>query len=307
MEEKVCPDRTPLLKKAKWAIRKSYWFNCPLPAEYHSILINQECCSEYCMRVCLQNCSLTSDNEVLLFDKYGADKPDILIEYIRIHGAQEALLLKLIETKNIKLLICFVNYKKSRYFHDVYVLSENAQIALVNSNDPDFFWLVLSQKIWLTANAFERLLQNGNYDMFETYCKYCYEKGSEKYFYNKWLDILLEHKNEKAIELVVTRFRLDISSLVKLVEHHLEKFVEIYFRLYKINKDEQCFMVNGRNKKLIALYIKNKPFAKKAQIELVKSGCQDLLRMHYLKYGLDDEVIVFQASLNNVKTFLNVQ
>lgn len=306
MEGKVCPDRTLLLKKAKWAIRKSYWLNSSLPVEYHSILINQECCSEYCMRICLQNCSLSSETEVLLFDKYEADKPDILKEYISKHGASDDLLIKIIECKNLELLKCFIDLRISLYFRSDSILPQKVQQELIKSNDSIFFKKVLHFGVLLNFSVILDLLQLGNYDMIEVYCQSGFKNKTGSYLYDNWFSMLAQRDDIKSLTLICYYFKLPCSALLKLLEMKHCDFVMEYFKTQTIDEKVQYHIVQSQNKKLIALYISAKPFVKKAQIELVKSGFKDLLKMHYLKYGLDDEAVVFQASLNNVKAYLGV-
>ena len=304
MEEKVCPDKAQFLKKAKWAIRRSYWLNQRLPKEYHSVLVNLECCSLHCLRVCLQNCSLSPEAEMLLFDKFANDHPDILRDYIRAHGATLALLSKLIENKNLELLECFLD--KRRYYSEMFLLPSDAQIVLVKSDDVDFFQKVLNLGVQLADEAFALLLQRGHYDMLAVYCKSCFWKDSKTYLQNQWFDIVFQRHDMKAIELLLNYFKLTFEALVKLVDTGHKDLVTAYFKTNDVDKDVQCQIAQSTHKKLIALYLQNKPFDKAAQLALVKSGYKDLLKMHYLKYGLNDEVIVFQASLNFVKSYLGV-
>ncbi len=304
MEEKVCPDKAQLLKKAKWAIHRSYWLNHRLPEEYHSVLVNLECCSLHCLRVCLQNCSLSAEAEALLFDKYVNDHPDILRDYICAHGATLALLSRIIENKNLELLECFLDRRK--YYCETFILPLDAQIVLVESNDVDFFQKVLNLGVQLADTAFEHLLQRGNFEMLEVYCPFCFRKDTKSYLHNQWFNVVFQHHDMKTIELLLSYFKLTYEALVKLVDTGYKDLVATYFKTNDVDKDIQCKIAQSTHKKLIALYLQNKPFGKTAQLALVKSGYKDLLKMHYLKYGLNDEVIVFQASLNFVKSYLGV-
>lgn len=307
MEEKVCSERTLLLKKAKWAIRKSYWLNARLPVEYHSILVNMECCSLHCLRVCLQHCSLSPSAEMLLCDKYANDHPEILKEYIRAHDATEALLFKFIENKNLELLQYFIDLRRCRYYREDALLPPNVQIELINSEDATLFQEIIKSGIRLTAPAFEALLKCGNYDMLDFYCNFCLKKGTGSYLGDKWFNILFERHDIKSISLLSNFFRLSCANLIDLINANHDDFIMEYFRCSEISDDVQCHIAqNRKNKRLIALYLKNKPFVKKAQIELVKSGFKDLLKLHYLRYGLDNDTIIFLASLNNVKSYLGV-
>lgn len=306
MEEKVCPERTRLLKKAKWAIRKSYWLNVRLPIEYHSILINLECCSLHCLRICLQNCSLSPYDEMLLCDKYANDHPEILKEYIGDHGATEALLFKFIENKNLELLQYFIDWRIKHYYRDDALLPPNVQIELINSDDVSLFQEIIKSGVRLTSPAFGALLKCGNYDMLDFYCNFCLKKNTTSYLGDKWFDILFEHHDIKSIKLLTNFFRLSCANLIALINANQDNFITEYFCCSEISDVVQCHIAQSKNKRLIALYLKNKPFAKKAQIELVKSGFKDLLKLHYLRYGLDDDAIIFLASLNHVKSYLDV-
>lgn len=306
MSKKFVFNRAKLLKKAKWAIYKAHWFNSFLPWEYHVFLVNPNCCSKYYLLSFIQNNQLSPEAELLLYENYGKESPSLLKNYIQHQGIQQPLLLKIIKDKELNLFKYYLGFKTNLHYVHETILSNEAQIALINTNDPAFVQKALEYGVRFTYAAFAALLQLGNYDILEMYCKNCLQLNSNSFCDDYWFGILAERNDIKSLSLLSCYFMLSYKALLKLVEAEQDEFLKDYFQRANISESIQCSIAQSENKKLVALYLKAKPFVKKAQIAFIKSNYKDLMKYYYDHYGFDDDVITYWAAFQQFKAFLDV-
>ena len=118
--------------------------------------------------------------------------------------------------------------------------------------------------------------------------------------------LLLESGNNEMLNLAFKSFRLSTDTLLALVNAGNEEILKRYFEIRGLESWQQQELIRNGNKKAIALYLSNRPLDKDAQMLLAKKEYKDLLKMHYLKYGIHDDVLAYQANLNNFKNYIGV-
>lgn len=305
VQQNVSIEKAKLLKKARWAFRLSYWFGKYFPEEYLCMAVNLECCSEYGLKVYLMNHGLTKESELLLGENCLTGKLDIqlLLDYIKKYGICDDVLIKAATAENTKVLMEYIRFRNNEYAYHC-CFTENFWKKLIPLRNTSIFEWLLSKGCDLYGSSVEEIIKLNDLEMFRIYCQR--KPDSTQALPCSTEDILFECGNREMLDLAFKTFQFSTGRLFALVNAGNEEILKRYFEIRGLENWQQQELIRSGNKKAIALYLSNRPLDKDAQMLLAKKEYKDLLKMHYLKYGIHDDVLAYQANLNNFKNYIGV-
>lgn len=306
VQQNVSIEKAKLLKKARRAFRLSYWFGKYFPEEYLCMAVNLECCSEYGLKVYLMNHGLTKESELLLGENCLTGKLNIqlLLDYIKKYGICDDVLIKAATAENTKVLMEYIEFRKNNYARSCTYFTENFWKKFIPLRNTSIFEWLLRSGCDLYGSSVEEIIKLNDLEMFRIYCQR--KPDSTKALHRSTEDILFECGNSEMLDLAFKTFQFSTGRLLALVIAGNEEILKRFFAFQALNSWQQEELIRNGNKKAIALYLSNRPLDRDAQMLLAKKEYKDLLKMHYLKYGIHDDVLAYQANLNNFKNYIGV-
>lgn len=306
VQQNVSTEKAKLLKKARRAFILSYWFGRYFPEEYLCMAVNLECCSEHGLKVYLMEHGLTKESELLLGDNCLTGKLNIqlLLDYIKRYGVCDDVLIKAATVEDSEVLMKYIEFRKNNYAHSYTYFTENFWEKFIPLRNRGVFDWLLRKGCDLYDASIEEIIKLNDLEMFRIYCQ---RKASPtKALSQSAENLLLESGNKEMLNLALESFQLSTNTLLALVNAGNEEILKRYFEIRGLDNWQQLELIRNGNKKAIALYLSNRPLDKDAQMLLAKKEYKDLLKMHYLKYGIHDDVLAYQANLNNFKNYIGV-
>ena len=306
VQQNVSTEKAKLLKKARRAFILSYWFGRYFPEEYLCMAVNLECCSEHGLKVYLMNHGLTKESELLLGDNCLTGKLNIqiLIDYIKRYGVCDDVLIKATTLEDSEVLMKYIEFRKNNYAHSYTYFTENFWKKFIPLRNRGVFAWLLRNGCDLYDSSIKEIIKLNDLEMFRIYCQR--KPSSTKEMSHSTEELLLENGNNEMLNLAFKSFQFSTRTLLALVNAGNEEILKRYFEIRGLENWQQLELIRNGNKKAIALYLSNRPLDKDAQMLLAKKEYKDLLKMHYLKYGIHDDVLAYQANLNNFKNYIGV-
>jgi len=297
---KTDPD---LLKRAKRAVRWSFWLHKMIPIEYHEAMVRLECCSKHFLRSYIRDYPLSEAAEILMVEKHAAANPELIAFYVNNQWPTEAMMIKIAESKNLTLLkhIAQINFGYLHRFH----FCKAAQIALIRLNDAEYFSKVRALFPEFCAEAVSEIIKLQNVEMFNSLFLSVSEDQAD--FNHTHQEQLLEQGNADMIACFL-KYQKNFNANAErmIIEQNNAPLWDMAIRNKKLSNSVEIFLATKGSKKMIAQYIQQWPMCPEAQIELVKHDYQDLLKLHFQKHGLSERAIVYYASLNKFKAYIGV-
>lgn len=296
-----------LLKKAKRAVFWGIVLNRSIPEKYHCMMVNLECCSMRQLKFYIRDNQLSKQAETLLAQKYADSDSKLVAFYVSQHfdGISGSMQIELIKSHNIAL---FQNIAAScsgyiRHFE----LKNAAIVALIKLDDAVYF--SETAKCDIFPKSFERdtvtaLIEQQNADIFEAYLQMIETQRTE--FWNLHQKMLYTQNNEAMIDCFLKHQTFDANIVCEIIEQENTALFGKLIEKRKLADTVECFLAESGSKKMIAQYLRQWPLHPKAQIELVKRDCKDLLKLHYLKHSISDQALLYVLGLNNFKQYLGI-
>lgn len=306
VQQNVSTKKAKLLKKARRAFILSYWFGRYFPEEYLCMAVNLECCSEHGLKGYLMDHGLTKESELLLGDNCLTGKLNIqlLLDYIKQYGVCDDVLIKAATAEETNVLMEYIEFRKNDYAHSYTYFTENFWKKFIPLRNSYIFDWLLRKGCDLYSTSIEEIIKLNDLEMFRIYCQI--RPSSTKGLSCSTEKLLLESGNKEMLNLAFGAFQFSTRTLLALVNADNEEILKRYFEIRGLENWQQQELIRNGNKKAIALYLSNRPLDKDAQMLLAKKEYKDLLKMHYLKYGIHDDVLAYQANLNNFKNYIGV-
>ncbi len=303
MERKKTESTVELISKAKRAVRLNRWFGRKVPDEYAFMIINQECCSEAFLKFYLQHNQLSAAGEVQLVNNYLSSKPELIKLYFKKHCLRfentEAQT-KIIGSKNLDLIRAMLAETADRIRG---YLSSDAQLFLVNLNDRLLLGKILDYGIHLCDDAVSALVRLENASML------IFISGDSQYSLKiEDREYILNTGKGELIDCMFTHWGLSLSLFEKLVKDDRADVLQRFFSsAISFASSYQLKLIELNSKKYLAMYISHYSLCTDAQIELVKRGWKDILKLQFQKYGVDEKTLAYQANLNSFKKYIETE
>ena len=280
VQQNVSTEKAKLLKKARRAFILSYWFGRYFPEEYLCMAVNLECCSEHGLKGYLMDHGLTKESELLLGDNCLTGKLNIqlLLDYIKRYGVCDDVLIKAATAEETNVLMEYIEFRKNDYAHSYTYFTENFWKKFIPLRNRYIFDWLLRKGCDLYSTSIEEIIKLNDLEMFRIYCQ-------------------IRPSSTKGLSCSTEKLLLEAGN---------EEILKRYFEIRGLENWQQQELIRNGNKKAIAMYLSNRPLDKDAQMLLAKKEYKDLLKMHYLKYGIHDDVLAYQANLNNFKNYIGV-
>lgn len=300
MEEIYNEEPVPSLKETRRAVFLCRWFGGELDQKYHRVVAGCPDFSSFLEYYTNDNL-LIKEAEPLLVENYHSKHQKLISNYIRRHGGSEEMIAKILEMHLKPLFMDYVQYKRSQLCSGI---SSDLQIMLVNLKDKESLLWLLEAFGDLCEGALKALVNLNDADLFRVYCTQC--GTSVKSLPPSAEQLIIQLKNEEILELFFQSFYLSPETFMLLMQNEKNETLEKYFEKKSLSDYFQEQLVLCGSKKLIASYISRRSFSRNAQMQLVKKDYKDLLKLQYLKHGVDDFVVTYQAALNSFKQYLGI-
>lgn len=302
MEQK---EKDALLKKAKKAVFWGIMFNRSIPPDFHCMMVSLECCSKFWLKHYFRDNFLEYKAEVLMVELYAENAPELIADYIHQHRSciSGEMQVKIIESKNLN-LIKKISRATGGYLH-CFKLHEKAQTALVSLNDTFFFTEVFKLFPCLCDKAVTALIEQQNIEMFEVYLKSMRFKDISLSIEHQ--KVLYKEGNSAMIDCFLRYDSFDSKIIHSIIEQGNTDLFGKVIQKNKLRNNLELFLAQSGSKKMIAQYINEWPFHPEAQIELAKSNHKDLLKLHYLKHSVSQQVLLYVLGLSYFKEYLDMK
>ncbi len=299
-------DKAKTLRKARWAFLLSYWFNRPFPAEYHQMAVNLQCCSAYGLEILLHNHILCPEAEQLIVYKFAKTNPKLVLDYLLKKKYKVGdMLLKLVQLRAYSVLQPYFETKQQTHLKPECFLPLAAWTYIIDTCDEDMLKAALEGYADVPPAGIIQMLRDKKYSMFETYCK-LKPYNSRQYLYTEEINLLICCDHIPTLETAAATF-CSVPCLVALAQKNQKEFLHLFFTKHSLDDDTQLELIKTRNKSLIACYIQHNVLSLPALKLLVQYKFKDLLKLHYQKHGIPEELLAYQANLRSFEIFIGIE
>lgn len=290
------------LKKAKRAVRLAHWLNFTLPTQYHCMAVNLECCSIYFLEYFLSRFEVCRDAELLLVDKYLFTQPELILAYLTKHSGHDEMLVKIIEqapaTFILKVLLNPDRFLPLKF-------AAKAQSALVKKQDVLLFKQIISGRAEIHTDAVTTILYLQNEAMLRFLFNYKHFRTTFSLNLSQQ-NMLIEFGDKKMLECYCEFADFHHSLLCKLIDDGNISVLDIIFKKKPLHTSVQKHLAKKGSQQVIAHYLQYYPLCSEAQIELMKNEYKDLLKEHFIRYGMSEQALLYLLSLNHFKAYLGI-
>lgn len=301
-------EKASSLKKARRVVFWRILFNRRIPKEYHSMMVNLECCSERVLKFYFRDYLLCVDAQVLMVEKYAESKPHLIADFINKHTffISREMQIKIIESKNIALLQKIAECTSGYIRH--FEFSAEAYIALIKLNDAEYFKQVYECGLLpkqFSNDVVTAIIELQNPKLLDTYLQISRLKNIN--MSNLHQTMLYKQNNSAMIDCFLKRMvRFDASIVCDIIKKENTLLFGKLIGKHKLAECIELFLAKSGSKKMLAQYIKQWPLYPEAQIQLAKRDYKDILKLHYLNHSVSNQALLYVLSLTHFKEYLGL-
>ncbi|MBO5441251.1 MAG: hypothetical protein J6A09_01625 [Alphaproteobacteria bacterium] len=286
------------LKKAKRAVWLYRYFGQDIPLEYLEYVIKCQCCSKDFLEKFVLDYHLPQAFEMMFLEEYVKKDENLVAAYIKKFGC----------CKNVghHMLIALSG---SLFLYDVLnqtvPLDKDAQLAFfkgIHDKNERLKFVAKYRQSFYPCTV-DYLLQMQNCDLFTAYVPaITFGNGLPPH----QEQIIIRSKNLALFEILVSHCEVSNNTLESLITDDNIDYLQVYFVHHYIPSFIQRHLAKHGDKKLLALYVDKHPLSDEALFLLVNKGYKDILKLHYLNYGISERVLAYQANLTRFKSYIGI-
>lgn len=288
-------------------VKRAVWFNrvlgTPIPIDLLQYVVNLiGCDKDFLVKFVLKD-MLPMNCEVLFLQKFLKEDPELVVDYIRRYGCFSSHQFLLGESGNLEVFNALL-------YHSSYVekltINPEAAVCFVRQLTTDFLRsFIFPQELVSIPQVLDTLLERQDPELLKNVLSVL-KSVSKSLTYDQEKYVITSGNKEIFITLI-KEVPLRSNTLEDLINEGNIDVLHEYFNQRELpTKSLQDLLVQKGHRKLLAIYVSQHPLCDDALIELVKKDYRDILKLHYLKHGVSERVLMYIVGLDCFKKYINL-